>query len=278
MVVAGFMPAKSIVFNDKCVPKYDLGSGPYALARWNHWGRFLVLAGFGNLPGDLAFFDKKADGKLKPMGTARAENGVTLEWSPDGRYILCATVAPRLRVDNGFQIFKYNGEMVVREKRNVLLEAGWVPVESGMYEDKPQSPRTAAAGTTSGTGGTTYGGEGAVQQQPAKPTGYVPPHLRNNPAAAARVAASFSLARDPNDKGGKIKVGQQSAAAASFSSSRGGGGGNLPPGAAAIRVDSSSSSGGGSKTANKNAKKRAAKKKAATTTDGATEGMAGMKI
>jgi translation initiation factor 2A len=267
VVVAGFMPAKSIVFNDKCVPKYDLGSGPYALARWNPWGRFLVLAGFGNLPGDLAFFDKKADGKLKPMGTARAENGVTLEWSPDGRYILCATVAPRLRVDNGFQVFKYNGEMVVREKRNVLLEAGWVPVERGMYEDKPQSPRAAAAGTTNG-------GLVVQQQQPAKPTGYVPPHLRNNPAAAARVAASFSLARDPNDKGGKIKVGQQSAAA-SFSSSRGEG--NLPPGVASIGVDSSSS-GAGSKTANKNAKKRAAKKKAATTTDGVTEGMAGMKI
>ena len=36
----------------------------------------------------------------------RAENGVTLEWSPDGRHLLTATVAPRLRVDNGFQIYR----------------------------------------------------------------------------------------------------------------------------------------------------------------------------
>ncbi len=45
------------------------GSGPFSTARWNPFGRFLVLAGIGNLPGDLHFFDKKADGKCRPMGT-----------------------------------------------------------------------------------------------------------------------------------------------------------------------------------------------------------------
>ena len=29
------------------------------------------MAGFGNLPGDILFFDKKADGKLKQMGATR---------------------------------------------------------------------------------------------------------------------------------------------------------------------------------------------------------------
>lgn len=71
MVVAGFMPAKVTLFTDKCKPLYDLGSGPYNLARWNPQGRFLALAGFGNLPGDVAFFDRKADGKCKPLGTIR---------------------------------------------------------------------------------------------------------------------------------------------------------------------------------------------------------------
>ena len=152
------------------------GSGPYSTARWNPQGRFLVLAGIGNLPGDLAFFDKKADGKCRSMGNTRwvratpgggcwgvlfcwvrdavlalagtlasaivvaarntrfaaesladlcalqlfilpsniaatfhrccrrAENAVTAEWSPCGRYLLTATIAPRMRVDNGFQV------------------------------------------------------------------------------------------------------------------------------------------------------------------------------
>ena len=34
-------------------------------------GRFLAIAGFGNLPGDVVFFDKKPDGKCKQMGATR---------------------------------------------------------------------------------------------------------------------------------------------------------------------------------------------------------------
>ena len=238
VALAGYMPAKAIIFDDKCVPIYDLGSGPYALARWNPFGRFLVLAGFGNLPGDMAFFDRKADGKVKPMGSTRAENGVTLSWSPDGRYVLAATIAPRLRVDNGFQVFKYNGIMVTKQAKQVLLEAVWVPSgEGGMkYEDRPQSPKTKD--TLSPI---------SAAPAPTKASGYVPPHLRNDPSAAARAAASFSLARDPNDKGGKIRVGSQSTAGMVPL--------NLPPGAQPLLP-----SGGLSK----NAKKRANKNKKKT--------------
>ena len=39
--------------------------------------------------------------------SCRANNGVTCEWAPDGRHFLTATLAPRLRVDNGFQIFRW---------------------------------------------------------------------------------------------------------------------------------------------------------------------------
>ena len=34
-------------------------------------GRFLALAGFGNLPGDIVFFDRKSDGRCKQMGAVR---------------------------------------------------------------------------------------------------------------------------------------------------------------------------------------------------------------
>ena len=33
---------------------------------------------------------------------------MTLEWAPDGRLFLTATVAPRLRVDNGFHLYRYS--------------------------------------------------------------------------------------------------------------------------------------------------------------------------
>lgn len=107
VVVAGFMPAKAILFSHTCVPKFDLGkcilegsgrwaftsadqetsiqpsahsstktnpagSGPYSLVRWNPFGRYFVLAGFGNLPGDLAFYEvAQKSGNCKRIGATR---------------------------------------------------------------------------------------------------------------------------------------------------------------------------------------------------------------
>lgn len=50
-VVAGFMPAKTLLFSSDCKPIYDFGGGPHNFIRWNPQGRFLCIAGFGNLPG-----------------------------------------------------------------------------------------------------------------------------------------------------------------------------------------------------------------------------------
>ena len=73
VVVYGFMPAKATIFSaSKCEPKYQLGAGPHNTVRWNPFGRFICLAGFGNLPGDMKFFDRKADGKYKLVGETRA--------------------------------------------------------------------------------------------------------------------------------------------------------------------------------------------------------------
>ncbi|XVF37583.1 hypothetical protein REPUB_Repub20aG0021900 [Reevesia pubescens] len=75
-VVYGFMPASATVFDKKCKPLLELGSGPYNTIRWNPKGKFLCLAGFGNLPGDMAFWDFL---DKKQLGTTRAECFVTSE-------------------------------------------------------------------------------------------------------------------------------------------------------------------------------------------------------
>ena len=77
VVVYGYMPANATIFSSlKCEPIYQLGAGPHNTVRWNPFGRFLCLAGFGNLPGDMQFFDRKADGKYKVIGKARANCSV----------------------------------------------------------------------------------------------------------------------------------------------------------------------------------------------------------
>lgn len=35
IVVAGYMPAKTVLFDAKCKPVFDLGTGPYNIIRWN---------------------------------------------------------------------------------------------------------------------------------------------------------------------------------------------------------------------------------------------------
>jgi uncharacterized protein with WD repeat len=68
------------------------------------------------------------------------ENGVTCSWAPDGRHFLTATVAPRLRVDNAFYVYKYNGLLVHKEPFFMLLGADWVPAPEGApAHPKPSS-------------------------------------------------------------------------------------------------------------------------------------------
>ncbi len=58
--------------------------------------------------GDIVTYDKKASGTCKQITKFRCD-AVTLEWSPCGRQLLAATVAPRLRVDNRINVFTYYG-------------------------------------------------------------------------------------------------------------------------------------------------------------------------
>jgi translation initiation factor 2A len=47
-----------MLFDARCKPVYDLGSGPYNSVFWNPFGRFLAVAGFGNLPGGRFALDE----------------------------------------------------------------------------------------------------------------------------------------------------------------------------------------------------------------------------
>ena len=73
---------------------------------------FLLIPLFPPPPspsGDIIFYDKKVSGTCRQMGAVRCP-AVTADWSPDGRYLLTATVAPRMRVDNTFKLFTYYGK------------------------------------------------------------------------------------------------------------------------------------------------------------------------
>ncbi|KAJ1398385.1 WD40/YVTN repeat-like-containing domain superfamily [Sesbania bispinosa] len=157
------MPAKATVFDKKCNPLLELGTGPYNTLRWNPKGKFLCLAGFGNLPGDMAFWDYA---EKKQLGTTKAEWSVTSEWSPDGCYFMTATTAPRLQVDNGIKIFHYNGSLYFKKMFDKLYQADWKP-ELPSQGPKPTQASIKASSASS------------ANPPAQKPAAYRPPHAKN---------------------------------------------------------------------------------------------------
>ncbi|KAK6914716.1 Translation initiation factor, beta propellor-like domain [Dillenia turbinata] len=147
--------------------------------------------GFGNLPGDMAFWDSK---DKKQIGTTKAEWSVTSEWSPDGRYFMTATTAPRLQVDNGIKIFHHNGSLYYKKMFDKLYQADWRPespdkfgdladlvksVESLKVEDKTQGQSSKSSQTS-------------VKIIPAnpptqKPAAYRPPHAKTAASVQAEL-------------------------------------------------------------------------------------------
>ena len=92
VVVYGFMPAKATIFNKKCEPVFDFGTGSRNMALYNPQGNVLMLAGFGNLRGVIEMWD--VAGK-KEISKFEAPDSTDVKWSPDGQLIVTSTCAPR---------------------------------------------------------------------------------------------------------------------------------------------------------------------------------------
>ncbi|KAB1213215.1 Eukaryotic translation initiation factor 2A [Morella rubra] len=173
--------------------------GPVHDVQWSYSGSefavvygFLCLAGFGNLPGDMVFWDYV---EKKQLGTTKAEWSVTSEWSPDGRYFMTATTAPRLQVDNGVKIFHFNGSSYFKKMFDKLYQVDWKPESPESYpeivdlvksidclkveETKPQGQGSKSSQTSTKT----TSNNPSVQ----KPAAYRPPHAKNAAAIQAEL-------------------------------------------------------------------------------------------
>ncbi|KAF2707459.1 eukaryotic translation initiation factor-like protein subunit eIF2A [Pleomassaria siparia CBS 279.74] len=124
-VVYGYMPAKTTIFNARAVPQHDFDLGPRNTILFSPHGRFVLVAGFGNLAGHMDIYDLDKD--YKKVCTIQAANCTHCEWSPDGKHILTATTSPRLRVDNGIRIWHVGGTLMYHEDLVELYHVTWRP-------------------------------------------------------------------------------------------------------------------------------------------------------
>ncbi|XP_029471426.1 eukaryotic translation initiation factor 2A isoform X2 [Rhinatrema bivittatum] len=172
-VVYGFMPAKATVFNLKCDPLFDFGTGPRNAAYYSPQGHILVLAGFGNLRGQMEVWDVK---NYKLISKPVASDSTYFAWCPDGEHMVTATCAPRLRVGNGYKIWHYTG--TVLNKYHVpsdeeLWEVSWQPFLDGVFPAKAIIYQAIP-------------GE-LEETEPKAAQAYRPPALRNKPVTSYKL-------------------------------------------------------------------------------------------
>ncbi|KAK4050388.1 hypothetical protein OIV83_003457 [Microbotryomycetes sp. JL201] len=167
-VTYGYMPAKTVIFDQRVNVIHDFGTQPRNFLSYNPQGRLLCIAGFGNLAGTVDIWDRKT---LKKVCTIDAPNTSHCEWSPDGRFLMCATLSPRLRVDNGVRIFHCTGGLMHVDVIEELYQASWRPfdVELFPFGGNIDPAPTASVAVSSA----------AKPVKSATPAGaYRPPHAR----------------------------------------------------------------------------------------------------
>ncbi|KAG8915822.1 hypothetical protein FRC00_012693 [Tulasnella sp. 408] len=170
LLSAAVMPAKTVLFDQRVKVIHDFGIHPRNFIAFNPQGRLLALAGFGNLAGKVEIFDRRS---LTKVCEIDAPNTSWCEWSPDGRFLLTATLSPRLRVDNGIKLWHCTGTLVHVHMVEELYQASWrpAPVESApaFGNTLPPTPKPSASVEAYQAGKPT----------PTKPAGaYRPPGAR----------------------------------------------------------------------------------------------------
>lgn len=202
-VVAGRMPAMASLHNGSDgKATFVFGNRHQNTVIWAPHGRFLSLAGFGNLAGGMTFWDKNKLKQIPPAEPVTAACTVGYAWSPDSRLLCVSTTSPRMNVDNGINMYRYNGDKVQTVPWNNkhylpdrLLQATFLPARPKVYPDRPQSPTlkdaTAANGPDAGAASTTT--TTAVAAGAPQPAGrYVPPSARLRAGGGGRSGSSLA--------------------------------------------------------------------------------------
>ena len=170
------MPARVMLFDQRVRSLHDFGTSFSNFISFNPQSRLLLLGGFGNLAGKIDIYDRRS---LTKISTIDASNTSHCEWSADGKYILTATLSPRLRVDNGIKIWYLLGQLLHAQESEELYQASWRPALPDAVPPFPSVIPPAPAPSAQATAT-------SVKPLLARPSGaYRPPGARGQGASLA---------------------------------------------------------------------------------------------
>ena len=102
---SGHQPPKTERFDTKGNFIKEISVSKTNTIRISPDSRVLCLAGFGNLGGEMEFFnlvDTYSNNSM--IGKTKFHCGVNINWSSDSKYLVVAVLSPRLRVDNEYKV------------------------------------------------------------------------------------------------------------------------------------------------------------------------------
>ena len=212
VVAAGKMPSMSSLHNGTDgKATFLFGNAHRNTIAWAPHGRFVSLAGFGNLAGGMTFWDRNKLKQIPPAAPITASCTVGYGWSPDSRLFCVSTTSPRMNVDNGVNIYRYNGDKMKNlpwkndnYKPNKLLQASFLPAKLSVYPDRPQSPQLKDLEKSASSGSDAATTSAAAAPKPAGR--YVPPSARGR---AGRGGGSSLAERMRAEKEGNMKGAQK---------------------------------------------------------------------
>lgn len=91
---------------------------------WSPQGKNVVLAGLKNLNGQLEFFNVD---ELETMNTAEHFMATDIEWDPTGRYIATSVSSMIHQMENGFNLWSFQGKMLYSVTKDRLYQFSWRP-------------------------------------------------------------------------------------------------------------------------------------------------------
>lgn len=178
VVISGRMPAQACLHHGSSAdPLFLFGEAHRNTISWSKHGRFLCLAGLGNLAGGMDFWDKNKLKKMNSQPITAVKTVVGFDWSPDSRMFVVSTTAPRMNVDNGLAVYKYNGDgPLATMDIGTLYEVNWIPSNKSDYPDRPATPVKKKKNKNGEQSSSPD--NGAVAAAPAPVGRYVPPSAR----------------------------------------------------------------------------------------------------
>ncbi|CBZ52310.1 conserved hypothetical protein [Neospora caninum Liverpool] len=151
VLIEGKSPSDIYLLDKQCHVRFSFPPKYRNTITWGPFGQMVAIGGFGNLAGELSFWYRDSNVRGMSLITEwRAACTVQSVWAPSGDMFLTASTYPRMKVDNVFRVFDYEGEEIASVKFEELYKVSWKPESDLSPPPAPQRNDVALEQTSKG--------------------------------------------------------------------------------------------------------------------------------